>query len=255
MVDIKLTSSQRELAVRIAGEIVFSEDVGRALRNWRQRFMVSTTELAHYLKISPSVISDYESGRRKSPGIGFVRKVVSALIKIDEERGGRITEPLKRLYTGSEALREAIIDIRDFVEPISIGEFCEKIKAELVVGEDAEFKPLLGYTVVDSIKLVLEVPSSDYLKLYGSTSQRAAIFVKVSTGRSPLVALKAMQAGLGSLRPGLIVLHGAKAVDKLAVIIAKNEGIPLALSKAPTQQELLNMLKSVRPGEALLPPI
>jgi putative transcriptional regulator len=255
MTDLRLTSSQRELAVRIAGEIVFSEDVGQALRNWRQRFMVSTTELAHYLKISPSVISDYESGRRKSPGIGFVKKVVSALIKIDEERGGRITEPLKRLYTGSEALREAIIDIRDFIEPISVEEFCEKIKAELVVGEDAEFKPLLGYTVVDSIKLVLEVPSSDYLKLYGSTSQRAAIFVRVSTGRSPLVALKAMQAGLGSLKPGLIVLHGAKAIDKLAVIIAKNEGVPLALSKAPTQQELLNMLKSLRPGEALLSPI
>ena len=255
MTSFRLTSSQRELAVRIAGEIVFSEDVGQALRSWRQRFMVSTTELAHYLNISPSVISDYESGRRKSPGIGFVRKVVSALIKIDEERGVRITEPLKRLYTGSEALREAIIDIRDFVEPISVGEFCEKIKAELVVGEEAEFKPLLGYTVVDSIKLVLEVPSSDYLKLYGSTSQRAAIFVRVSTGRSPLVALKAMQAGLGSLKPGLIVLHGAKAVDKLAAIIAKNEGVPLALSKAPTQQELLSMLKSVRPGEALLPPI
>jgi putative transcriptional regulator len=255
MTNIKLTSSQRELAVRIAGEIVFSEDVGQALRSWRQRFMVSTTELAHYLRISPSVISDYESGRRKSPGIGFVRKVVSALIKIDEERGGRITEPLKRLYAGSEALREAIIDIRDFVEPISVGEFCEKIKAELVVGEEAEFKPLLGYTVVDSIKLVLEVPSSDYLKLYGSTSQRAAIFVKVSTGRSPLVALKAMQAGLGGLKPGLIVLHGAKAVDKLAAIIAKNEGVPLALSKASTQQELLDILRSVRPGEALLPPI
>ncbi|MEM0083005.1 MAG: helix-turn-helix domain-containing protein [Candidatus Nezhaarchaeales archaeon] len=252
---IKLTTSQKELAVRIAGEIVFSDNVGQALRSWRQRFMVSTTELAHYLKVSPSVISDYESGRRKSPGIGFIRKVVSALIKIDEERGGRITEPLKRLYTGSEALRGAIIDIRDFVEPISIGDFCEKIKAELVVGNEVDFKSLFGYTVVDSIKLVLEVPSSDYLKLYGSTSQRAAIFVRVSTGRSPLVALKAMQAGLGNLKPGLIVLHGAKTIDKLAVTIAKNEGVPLAISKAPSQQELLNMLKSIRPGEALLPPV
>jgi len=255
MTGIKLTSSQRELAIRIAGEIVFAENVGQALRSWRQRFMVSTTELAHYLKISPSVISDYESGRRKSPGIGFIKKVVSALVKIDDERGGRITEPLRRLYMGSEALREAIIDIRDFIEPISVGEFCDKIKAELVVGKDADFKPLLGYTVVNSIKLVLEVPSSDYLKLYGSTSQRAAIFVRVSTGRSPLVALKAMQAGLGNLKPGLIVLHGAKTVDKLAMIIAKNEGVPLAISKAPTQQDLLNMLKSIKPGEALLPPI
>lgn len=255
MTGMKLTTSQRELAVRIAGEIVFSDDVGQALRSWRQRFMVSTTELAHYLKVSPSVISDYESGRRKSPGIGFVRKVISALIKIDEERGGRITEPLRRLYAGSEALRGAIIDIRDFVEPMSIGEFCEKIRAELVVGEEIDFKPLLGYTVVDSIKLVLEVPSSDYLKLYGSTSQRAAVFVRVSTGRSPLVALKAMQAGLGNLKPGLIVLHGAKTIDKLAVAIAKNEGVPLAISKASSQQDLLNMLKSVKPGEALLPPI
>ncbi|MCS7139224.1 MAG: helix-turn-helix domain-containing protein [Candidatus Nezhaarchaeota archaeon] len=254
MTEIKLTPTQRELALRIAGEIVFADNVGQALRSWRQRFMISTTELAHYLGVSPSVISDYESGRRKSPGTGFIKKVVSALVKIDNERGGRVTEPLRRLYAGSEALREAIIDMRDFVEPISIGEFCKRIKAELVVGEGAEFKPLLGYTVVDSIKLILDVPSSDYPKLYGSTSQRAAIFVKVSTGRSPLVALKAMQAGLGSLKPGLIALHGAKTVDKLAIIIAKNEDVPLALLKVQTQQELINLLKSIRPGEALLPP-
>ncbi len=50
-----------------------------------------------------------------------------------------------------------------------------------------------GYTVVDSIKLILDVPSHEYFKLYGTTTQRAAIFINVKYGRSPpLIALKSM---------------------------------------------------------------
>jgi predicted transcriptional regulator len=50
-------------------------------------FKISQTELADHLKLSPSVISDYESGRRKSPGIQTIKKIIK-----DEETNILIKE-------------------------------------------------------------------------------------------------------------------------------------------------------------------
>src|SRR6056297_2131692 len=79
---------RRELAEKIAGEITLSDDPGATLRKWRTDFDVSQTELATQLGVSSSVISDYESGRRESPGIALVNRLVYALLDIDERRGG-----------------------------------------------------------------------------------------------------------------------------------------------------------------------
>ena len=78
------------LAEKIAGEITLSPDPGKTIRKWREIFEISQVELAKALDISPSVLSDYESGRRKSPRIKSVKKIVEALFKIDEERGGKV---------------------------------------------------------------------------------------------------------------------------------------------------------------------
>ncbi|MFQ3294432.1 MAG: putative transcriptional regulator, partial [Natrialbaceae archaeon] len=66
---------RRGLAEKIAGEVVLSTDPGATIRKWRTDFDVSQTALADQLDVSPSVISDYESGRRESPGIGVVERV------------------------------------------------------------------------------------------------------------------------------------------------------------------------------------
>ena len=79
---------RQELAEKMAGEIALSDDPGETVRKWRTDFEVSQTGLADALSVSPSVVSDYESGRRDNPGIGVVRRVVSALLDIDEQRGG-----------------------------------------------------------------------------------------------------------------------------------------------------------------------
>jgi len=115
-----------------------------------------------------------------------------------------------------------------------------------VVGAAHMSTPLLGYTVVDSIKLVLDVPSYDYVKLYGATTQRAAIFAKVTYGRSPMVAVKSMQAGMGGLRPALVVLHGVKKVDELGLEIARRENIPLAVTRIEDIGELIDRLRSIK---------
>jgi len=77
------------LSEKIAGEITLSPNPGQTIRKWRDVFNISQTDLATYLNISPSVISDYESGRRKSPGIQTVKKIIDGFVKIDEGRGGK----------------------------------------------------------------------------------------------------------------------------------------------------------------------
>lgn len=234
-----------EVAVRIAGDIVLADNPSQALRKWRKFFKISQAELANYMKLSPSVISDYETGRRKSPGALVIKRFVKSLIEIDLQRGMPILSSLVNRVIGSSSLREVVLDMREFMHPITIKDFCEKIDAELLTGKELSDEILLGYTVVDSIKLVIEVPAYEYIKLYGYTTQRAAIFTKVTYGRSPLVAIKAMQAGMGGLRPALVVLHGPKRVDKLGLKIAMKEGIPLALSKLLTVDELLERLAKI----------
>jgi putative transcriptional regulator len=217
----------KEVAVYIVGDIVLSPSPGKAMRKWREQFRVTQTDLANVMGVSSSVLSDYESGRRRAPGTRFLRKFVASLIEIDESRGGHTLRSLATLLVGSSKLREAVLDMREFEEPVRSKEFCEKIKADLIVGTGREL--ILGYTVVDSLKLVVEVPAIEYVRLYGATTQRAAIFTGVTLGRSPIVAVKAMQAGMGGLKPALVVMHGVAKPDKLAVAIAEREGIPLAV--------------------------
>ncbi|UNQ72815.1 helix-turn-helix domain-containing protein [Infirmifilum sp. NZ] len=238
--------SLREVAAKIAGEIIMSENPGGEMRKWREKFSLTQVEVAAQMGVSASVLSDYESGRRKSPGAKFVARFVKSLILKDIERGGIILSGLRRILLGSDLLREAVIDMREFSIPISIARFCEAIEADLIVGSAFVSTPLLGYTLVDSIKLVLDVPSYDYVKLYGATTQRAAIFTRVSYGRSPMVAVKSMQAGMGGLRPALVVLHGVKKVDELGLEIAKRENIPLAVTRVEDLNELINKLRSIK---------
>ncbi|MCC6005916.1 MAG: transcriptional regulator, partial [Thermofilum sp.] len=71
-------------------------------------------------------------------------------------------------------------------------------------------------------------------------------FTRVAYGRSPLVAVKSMQAGMGGLRPALIVLHGVKKVDELGLKIAKRENIPLAVSRIDSVEALIEKLRNIK---------
>ena len=61
--------AKHKLAKDMVGEIVLSENSERIIKKWRNIFKISQKSLANKLQITPSVISDYESGRRASPGI------------------------------------------------------------------------------------------------------------------------------------------------------------------------------------------
>ena len=123
-----------EIAEKIAGEIVLSSKPGATMRKWREIFGISQQELARHLGINSSVISDYESGRRKSPGVVMVRRFVNALIEIDQSRGGEIAK--KFLPTYGE---DAILDIFDFPYSVGVEEFMNKIEAR-VLNPEREYR-------------------------------------------------------------------------------------------------------------------
>jgi transcriptional regulator with XRE-family HTH domain len=108
-----------ELAEKIAGEVALSDDPGATIRKWRTDFDVTQTELAETLDISSSVISDYESGRRDSPGIAVVRRLVEGLLDIDERRGGdRIRQYGRVLSAGFES--DVVLDLREYPAAIPV---------------------------------------------------------------------------------------------------------------------------------------
>ena len=103
------------LARKMAGEIILSSGPGAAMRKWRELFAVSQNRLSEKMILSPSVISDYESGRRKSPGTHFVRRFIWALLAIDEERGGRFIQD-----RGIKLLRDDYRIVRDYARTLRL---------------------------------------------------------------------------------------------------------------------------------------
>ena len=203
----------------MAGEITLSATPGSTMKKWREIFAITQVELAELLKISPSTISDYEGNRRKSPGSGVIKRFVGAIIDIDTERGAPI---LSKLQQGVEK-SEQYFELHEFATSISAIDFQKMLNATVVANEELmKSKKLYGYTLMESLKIILEMPYSQFPKLYGTMSERAFIFTQVSTGRSPMVVIR-----VTPMKPSLVVLHGLKDVDPLAVKIAEREKIPV----------------------------
>jgi len=225
------------LQKRIIGEIIVSSSSGEIMRRWREVFGITQLEIAEKLKISPSVISDYEGGRRKNPGAGFIRRFVFSLIEIDSANDGRVLSQFSSLARASS---DAILDLYEFPSPMQLKDIAKVIDGEFLAGDFLADKKILGYTVVDSIRAILTMSGSDFLQLMGTTSERALIFTKVSTGRSPMVAIR-----VTPLKPAAVILHGVTHLDKMAVELAKAERLPLVLSKKSNVDELIKALHSL----------
>ncbi|VVB87391.1 Helix-turn-helix [uncultured archaeon] len=232
--------TRNKLAEKMAGEITLSDNPGETLKKWRANFEISQSDLASFLKVSPSVVSDYESGRIKSPGIFIVSSIVEAILEMDAARGGAKTRSYEGMLRGGFTA-DAIYEVHEYLSPISVEELTTLVKGEVVYSPGSEYiKPLYGYTIVDSLKAILTLSYNEFQKLYGWSSERAMIFTNVSTGRSPMVALR-----VTNLKPALVVIHGLSAsqVDKIAVKIAEIEHVPL-IATVMQIPELLRALQS-----------
>jgi putative transcriptional regulator len=225
------------LAGKMAGEIILSSKPGLTIRKWRELFAISQRELSEKMKLSPSVISDYESGRRKNPGSRFVRKFVWALLSIDGERGGSFIRELSRLINLPST---AILDLYEFSIPIKAEQFCKVISGEIMACPTEAKREIYGYTVIDSIKAIETLSGWEFIQIFGTTTDRALIFTNVAYGRSPMVAVRA-----SILKPRVVVLHGAPP-DELSIRLAEYDRILLVHSKAPSVEDLIKSLQSLR---------
>lgn len=215
-----------ELNLKIAGEITLSQNPGSSLKKWREIFGITQTELANFLKVTPSTISDYEGNRRKSPGIQIIKRFVDAICEIDKQKGGWAVKKLQ-LPEKSE-----VYQLVDFEAEQSAIDFVKKIEGKIITNEEVlKSKKLFGYTVVDSMRAILELPAEEFIKIYGATTERALVFTNVSMGRSPMVAIRVTK-----LKPNLVVMHNLSEVDKVAVKISEIEKIPLVTTALPIDE-------------------
>ena len=235
---MSVSPSIREvLARRIAGEIILSAKPGGTMRKWRELFAVSQITLADKMQLSSSaVISDYESGRRESPGARFIRRFVLSLLKVDEEKGSRFIREFAKL-TSSPSM--AIIDLREFPIPVRVEYLCKAIKGEVVAVSDKYVKEINGYTVVDAKKAVEALSGLEYVQLFGATTERALIFTNVDAGSLPMMIVR-----VSSLKPRVVVFHRNRP-DENAIKLAEYEQIPLIYSVAPSVEQLVKSLRKL----------
>jgi|UniRef100_A0A7C1E5S3 putative transcriptional regulator len=224
------------VAKEICGEIVWSDSPGQSLRKWREIFKVTQTEISQVIGVAPSVISDYEKGRR-IPGSRFVRKYVEGLLYIDSTRGWSVVREIAR---NLRIPMTSVIDIRELPRGVPLRVFVEVLKGEVLWGSDYLDKILYGYTVLDSIESILSMSGAEFSAIMGLTTERALIFTKVGTGRSPMVAVR-----VTSQKPGAVILHGPRVVDPLAIKLAELDRVPLIVSRVESEDLLVENLRKL----------
>jgi len=228
---------REELAEKIAGEVALSDDPGATLRKWRTNFEIAQADLATELDVSPSVISDYESGRRENPGLDIIRRTVHALLDIDERRGGTYIHQFTRvLSAGFDS--NVVHDLREYPTNLPLERYYDAIDATELVRGDRD--TVAGHTVIDSIQAIRRLSSDEFYKLYGESTNRALVFTNVTRGESPLVALRVVKP-----TPHAVVLHGIEEdVWEYATDLARVDGFSLAITDI-SLDEMLDGLRGL----------
>ena len=199
------SGKRNQLAEKMAGEITLSDSPGHALKKWRMNFEIAPGVLSERLGVSPSVISDYESGRRKSPGTAVVGKIVDTLLTTDEETGGKHIEKYSTMLF-SAVDDDVIYDLHEYGTPVPLKDFSEAIECTLLGGSIDQ--NIFGYTVVNSLNAIMQLSSDEFNRIYGWSTERALVFTNVSTGKSPMVAIR-----VTPFKPRCVVLQGIEATD------------------------------------------
>ena len=221
-----------QLAEKIAGEVTLSEEPGATLRKWRTDFEVAQTDLAEELGVSPSVVSDYESGRRENPGVGVVRRTVDAVLDIDERRGGsKLRQHARVLSAGFDS--DVVHDLREYPANVPLERYYDAIDATELVRGDRD--TVAGHTVIDSVRAIQRLSSDEFCQLYGQSTNRALVFTGITRGESPLVALRVVTP-----TPNAVVLHGLEdsAVWEHAADLARIDGYSLATTTLSLEETL-----------------
>jgi len=158
------------------------------------------------------------------------------MISIEEGTDGRLLRELTRL---TRTTTEVIIDIKEFPVPTKASDICKVVNGVPVACIELLDREIFGYTIIDSIRTILTLSGTDFYQIFGSTTERALIFVNVNTGRSPMVAVR-----VHPFKTRMVIIQGPKKVDKLAIQLAEVERVPLVVSKIDTIDNLVNSLNA-----------
>lgn len=206
-----------QLTRRMAGEIVVSDSPGETLRKWRGIFQLSQKQLASLLDVNPSVVCDFEKGRRRSPGIVTVRRLVETMVSYDRAHGGRVIGTMAGQQGNS-----AITGIREFTIGLPISDIVTAVGGEVLAGSEELERPIYGYTIVDALRAITTFSGANFGQMYGWSNERALFFTGVQFGRSPMIAVRAHP-----VKPRLVCYIQPGSVDELASKLAKMERIVL----------------------------
>ncbi len=212
------------LAEKMAGEITLSQNPGETIKKWRKSFEVSQIDLANHLSVSPSVISDYESGRRKSPGTTIISKIVEAMLDIDEKAGSHKIRAYESMLI-EQYNSNVILDIHEYRSPIHLDPVREAHRGGNDIGQHRPAhqriydhrQPQRDFS--DVLQRVLSTIRLEH-------RERADLLQRFHRA-SPMVALR-----VSTLKPAAVVLHGLEAskIDPVAKKIAEAETFPLMSS-------------------------
>jgi putative transcriptional regulator len=230
-------NARRTLAQRIASDVLLSETPGETLQKWRQDFEISQVTLANELGHTPSVVSDYESGRRESPGIPVVRRMINALLEIDQQRGGNYIRQYARVLSAGFD-RDIVLDRIEYPTTVTLNQFYESIETTEISSGPQD--TIAGHTVVDSVNAITEFSTEDFYRLYGQSTNRALVFTNLTRGESPLVAIRVVEP-----TPSAVVLHGISSEDiwEHAQDLARIDGYSLSTTDKPLDEMLSAMSK------------
>ncbi|BFI76292.1 helix-turn-helix domain-containing protein [Sulfurisphaera ohwakuensis] len=223
------------LAKRILGDIGWSSSPGSVMKKWREAFQISQGELARYLGITQSVIADYERGRR-NPGVEFLRKYVRALIEIDASRGYKVINELLKGYT---LMLPYIDDLGDFSVPVGVDEIVTAVNGFIPNSFIPEVK-IYGWMVTDSVKAITSLKGMEFYQLLNFMIGRAVVFTNVSSGRSPMIALK-----IAPIKPPLVVFHRPVRLDPLALLLAEKDNIVIVVSTFTKAEDITKRIRSL----------
>jgi len=227
---------ENEEIYKVAGMIIYSNSPGKTLRDIRLRLGISQKSLASLINISPSVLSDYESGRRRKPGTRFIKKYIDALIRSK----GVSAVVLATHNSENASSNDAIINIKEYANPIKASKLIDLLEADILTGVNMIDSPIYGHTVLDSIKAIITMRGEQFYKIFGKSSERALIFTRVGIGRSPMVAVR-----ISPLKPRLVMLQGTDRIESLAVEMALVENIILANIRIKNLNEVLEKLGGI----------
>ncbi len=220
---------------RIAGDIVWSNDVFVSLRKWRETFKLSQQELAKELGVKQTVIADYERGRRQ-PGSGFIKRYVEALIRNDAKNGFKIVGELVKMFN---LVYPYIMDMADFVSPLPIDEIVMAVDG-IMMNSFVSQTSVYGYVIANSIKAISTLSGADFYQFLSLSLNKVLIFTKVAGGRSPMIALK-----VAPVKPKVVVFHRPVKMDPLALYLSEQEGINVIISTKKNEDEIISSMRSL----------